>query len=102
MMNAEEQEYMDYLIHNRMQLTNQITKHLDELLLLQNRLEVSEKEHYKTLQQLAIATKALREYADPEIWEMDGFCYKDRCIAEQALKEIDLVGVSPSLVDNKM
>ena len=69
---------------------------------LQNLLEVSEKEHYKTLQQLAIATKALREYADPQIWEMDGFCYKDRCIAEQALKEIDLVGTSVSLVNNKM
>lgn len=102
MMNAEEEEYMDYLIHNRRQLTNQNTKLLDEIEVLQNRLEVSEKEHYKTLQQLAIATKALREYADPQIWEMDGFCYKDRCIAEQALKEIDLLGTSVDLVDNKM
>lgn len=33
-----------------------------EIKRLQNLLEVSEKEHYKTLQQLAIATKALEEY----------------------------------------
>jgi cell division septum initiation protein DivIVA len=101
-MNAEEQEYMDYLIHNRRQLTNQNTKLLDEIEVLQNRLEVSEKEHYKTLQQLAIATKALIEYAGPQIWGMDGFCYKDGSIAEQALKEIDLVGTSVSLAKEEV
>lgn len=31
MMNAEEKEYMDYLIHNRTELTNQITKHSKEM-----------------------------------------------------------------------
>lgn len=53
-MNAEEQEYMDYLIHNRTQLTNQITRHLDELLLLQKKLD--------------IATKALKKYANEKNW----------------------------------
>ena len=75
MMNAEEQEYMDYLIHNRTQLTNQITRHLDEIELLQKKLDV--------------AVKALDFYK------------KDVCgephisgIAKKALKEIDLVGTS--------
>lgn len=58
---------------------------------LQKNLEVSEKEHYKALQQLSIATKALEEYADPQMWEMDGFCYKDGDVARQALKEMEKV-----------
>lgn len=110
MMNAEEEEYMDYLIHNRRQLTNQNTKLLDEIEVLQNRLEVSEKEHYKTLQQLAIATKALREYANEENWrtattiintdyfefECSMYGLKDSGFeeAQKALKEIELVGTS--------
>jgi hypothetical protein len=56
---------------------------------LQTLLEVSEKEHHKTLQQLAIATKALEEYANckPTEWMT--------CVtADKALKEIDLVGTS--------
>lgn len=96
MMNAEE-EYMDYLIHNRSQLTNQNTKLLDEIEMLQNRLEVAEKEHYKTLQQLAIARKALREYANCKSTE-----WMTCVIADKALKEIDLVGTSVSLADNKI
>lgn len=96
MMNAEEGEYMDYLIHNRTQLTKQIGHHLDEILRLQNLLKVSEKAHYKTLQQLAIATKALREaHTFPQTMSLKQWC-------EDRLKEIDLVGASPSLVDNKM
>ena len=41
MMNAEEQEYMDYLIHNRMELTNQITRHLDSIDLLEKKLDLA-------------------------------------------------------------
>ena len=74
MMNAEEQEYMDYLIHNRTQLTNQITRHLDELLLLQNKLD--------------IAVKALEELK-PRLESED-----DWLIVARALREIDLVGTS--------
>ena len=40
MMNAEEQ---DYLIHNRTVLTNQITRHLDEIDVLQKKLEIATK-----------------------------------------------------------
>lgn len=43
MMNAEEQEYMDYLIHNRTQLTNEITRHLDEIDVLQKKLDIAVK-----------------------------------------------------------
>lgn len=87
-----------------------------EIKRLQNLLEMSEKEHYKTLQQLAIATKALREYADENSWVDcktvdDDFEYIERkCAwytdgyepAQKALKDIDLVGTSMSLADNKM
>lgn len=65
---------------------------------LQKNLEVSENEHYKTLQQLAIATKALREYAEDTYWwstkYMDEAIFREKGyeIAQQALKEIDLVG----------
>lgn len=61
---------------------------------LQKNLEVSEKEHYKTLQQLSIATKALREYARGDSDAGDGCLYEMPApsLAQQALKEIDLVG----------
>lgn len=55
MMNSEEKEYMDYLIHNRTQLTNQITQHLDRIELLQKQLSIAAKalkdikEHTKEL-----------------------------------------------------
>lgn len=39
----ELKEYMDYLIHNRTQLTNQITKHLDRIDLLEKKLEIATK-----------------------------------------------------------
>lgn len=73
MMNAEEQEYMDYLIHNRTQLTNQITRHLDEIDLLEKKLN--------------IATSALEYYAEGTLGSS---------VAEQALKDIDI------LADNKI
>lgn len=79
MMNAEEQEYMDYLIHNRTQLTNQITRHLDEIDVLQKKL--------------AIATKALKKI-DPEIVPFKDFNHRGAIlysIARQALKEIEEV-----------
>lgn len=94
MMNAKEKEYMDYLIHNRNQLTEQISRHLNDLLLLQNKLD--------------IAVKALKEYADESSWVDcktvdDDFEYIARkCAwyidvygtAQKALKEINLVGTS--------
>lgn len=43
MMNAEEKEYMDYLIHNRTELTIQIIRHLDEIELLQKKLDIATK-----------------------------------------------------------
>lgn len=42
-MNAEEKEYMDYLIHNRTELTIQIIRHLDEIELLQKKLDIATK-----------------------------------------------------------
>lgn len=51
---------------------------------LEKRLEVSEKEHYRTLEQLRIATGALREYANckPTEWMS--------CVtADKALKEME-------------
>ena len=41
--------------------------------------------------QLAIATKALKEYTKPAMWELDGFCYMDADTAINALKEIEEV-----------
>lgn len=71
-MNTNEQEYMDYLIHNRAELTKQITKHLDTIILLQKKLD--------------IATKALKKIS-VSLWdEME--C---RDCAQKALKEIDEV-----------
>ena len=84
-MNAEEKEYMEYLIHNRTQLTNQITRHLDDLLLLQKKLD--------------IAVKALKEYTIDK-WQFEDEYYNypfdtgGWCHAEEALREIDLVGTS--------
>lgn len=77
MMNAEEQEYMDYLIHNRTQLTNQITRHLDELLLLQEKLD--------------IAVKALKEYAKDDFLTAGGGRYvnPNPFLARKALKEME-------------
>lgn len=42
-MNAVEKEYMDYLIHNRTELTNQIARQLDTIRLLQKKLEIATK-----------------------------------------------------------
>lgn len=90
MMNAKEKECMYYLIHNRTELTDQITR-------LQKNLEVSEKEHYRTIQQLAIAVKALQFYADTTTWWC---CHKSQCayvdgtVARQALQEIEEVKTS--------
>ena len=55
----------------------------------QFQLNELENENMKLKKQLTIATKALKEYADPRIWEMDGFCYKDGDIARKALKEME-------------
>lgn len=85
-MNAEEQEYMDYLIHNRTQLTNQITRHLDEIELLQKKLDV--------------AIKALEGIRN--VWEnnLNIFSYIARVAnrkAKHALKEIALLGTSAKM-----
>ena len=74
MMNAKEKEYMDYLIHNRTQLTIEISRHLDELLLLQKKLD--------------IAVKALEEIKS----RLEG--EDDWLIVAKALREIDSVGTS--------
>lgn len=71
MMNAKEQEYMDYLIHNRTQLTKEISRHLDNLLLLQKKLD--------------IAVKSLNELK-PRLESED-----DWLIVAKALREIDEV-----------
>jgi hypothetical protein len=71
MMNAKEKEYMDYLIHNRNQLTEQNTRILEEVLRLQKKLD--------------IAVKALEELK-PRLESED-----DWLIAARALREIDLV-----------
>lgn len=66
-----------------------------EIKRLQNLLEVSEKEHYKTLQQLSIATKALKRYEDKQNWDIRGVSFmkynKGFTVARQALKEIEEV-----------
>ena len=79
MMNAQEQEYMDYLIHNRTQLTNQITRHLDRIDLLEKKLD--------------IATKALQLYSEGTLGSS---------VVQKALKEIDLVGTSVSLAKEEV
>lgn len=78
MMNAAEQEYMDYLIHNRMELTKQNTRWLEEIEQLEKKL--------------AIAVKALQFYADTTTWWCchEGQCaYVDGSVARQALKEME-------------
>lgn len=70
---------------------------------LQKNLEVSEKEHYKTLQQLSIATKALEEtkrriesFNEDPMNKISFMAYGTLhdClgVAKKALKEIDVVG----------
>ena len=66
MMNAEEQEYMDYLIHNRMELTKQNTRFLDMLMNLE--------------QKLGIAVRALQFYAEGDLGSS---------VAEKALKDME-------------
>lgn len=68
MMNAKEKEYMDYLIHNRNQLTEQISRRLDNIGLLQKKLDIAVKalDFYKKdvcgePYISKIATEALRE-----------------------------------------
>ena len=80
MMNAEEREYMDYLIHNRTQMTIEIGRHLDEILLLQKKLD--------------IAVKALKFYSDTQTWDccIKNHCaYVDSMVADIALKEMEEV-----------
>lgn len=69
MMNAKEKEYMDYLIHNRNQLTEQNTRILEEVLRLQKKLD--------------IAVKALEELK-PRLESED-----DWLIVARALREIE-------------
>ncbi|MBO5956727.1 MAG: hypothetical protein J6Q39_04155 [Bacteroidales bacterium] len=72
---------MDYLIHNRTELTNQTIQHLDKIKRLQKKLE--------------IATKALnRMIGNPPTNFPD--CETYMWEALQALKEIDLIGTSMS------
>lgn len=83
MMNEEEKEYMDYLIHNRMQLTNQITKHLDNIILLQKKLD--------------IAVKALNRIREVSAYNPGQLSYVGQFATRKvktALKEIDLIGTS--------
>ena len=69
MMNAKEKEYVDYLIHNRNQLTEQNTRILEEVLRLQKKLD--------------IAVKALKELK-PRLESED-----DWLIVARALREIE-------------
>ena len=63
---------------------------------LEKRLEISEKEHYKTLQQLRIATKALKEYSWGNNW-LDAGCRgqlflptkRGYSIADRAIDEME-------------
>lgn len=59
---------------------------------LENCLEVSEKAHYRTLEQLRIATKALEVYANTNTWcicnKLD-CSYVDGSVACIALKEME-------------
>lgn len=71
-MNTNEQEYMDYLIHNRTELTKQNTRYLDEIELLQKKLK--------------IAMRALKFYKNDTCSEP----YISR-IATETLNEIDEV-----------
>ena len=55
---------------------------------LQNLLDVSEREYYKILQQLAIATKDLKEISETDWW------WRAKQASKRALKEITLAGTS--------
>lgn len=82
-MNTNEQEYMDYLIHNRTELTNQNTKLLNKLDVLQKKVD--------------IAVKVLKRISNPAVGDIynelsDEFDYSlITDIASKALKEIDEV-----------
>ncbi len=80
----DEKEYMDYLIHNRTELTKQIKRHLDELLLLQKKLDIA----VKALKHMAKFPAYYHDYTGPA--------------AQKALKEIDLVGTSMSLAKEEV
>ena len=54
----------------------------DKVVRLEKRLEVSEKAHYKTLEQLRIATKALKDILN------DGDDYWDKDKAQEALTKM--------------
>lgn len=83
MMNAKEQEYMDYLIHNRTQLTNQITRHLDRIDLLEKKLDIA----VKAFKDITLATNMpSRVYMFSR--------------SQQALKEIDLIGTPANAVSD--
>lgn len=87
-MDAEEIEYMNYLIHNRNELTDQIAKHLDEIELLQKKLD--------------IAINGLTRVVQKVI-PLNDFGFRGsilRHLAQEALKEIDLVGTSTKEVDD--
>lgn len=84
MMNAKEKEYMDYLIHNRTELTNQNTRLLDEIELLQKKLDIA----VKALEE--IEKNATRK----DIQTITALCLNNWLWAHKALKEIDLVGTS--------
>lgn len=68
------------------------TKDINELVqkmhTLEERLEVSEKAHYKTLEQLRIATKVLRGIC---VWASTGNCVEKavKKVCEKALKEME-------------
>lgn len=82
-MNEKEKEYMDYLIHNRNQLTEQNTRILEEVLRLQKKLD--------------IAVKALEGIRDVLENNPNMLSYIARVAnrkVKQALREIDSVGTS--------
>lgn len=91
MMNAEEKEYMEYLIHNRTQLTNQITRHLDELLLLQKKLDI-------TVKALKRVIYLKQDFDDDPMNKINFLAYGRlhdiEKVTKQALIEIDSVGTS--------
>lgn len=72
MMNAKEKEYMDYLIHNRNQLTEQNTRILEEALRLQKKLDIAIEALEELKPQLEseddwlIVAKALREIEEEQ------------------------------------
>lgn len=77
-MTAEAKEYMDYLINNRIQLTNQIIKHHGTIILLQKKLDVAT----NALEHMAKFPAYYGDYTGPA--------------AQKALKEIGLIRTSKS------